>query len=782
MKRRTMLLSGLGAAGALIVGWGALPPRSRLGGARTLPPVDGEVALNGWIKIAADGSVLLAMNRSEMGQGVHTGLAQLVAEELDVPLARVRLTEAGHDTLYGNVAALMGNMPFGPRDHDKAGYKVSAWVTAKVARELGLNLTGGSSSIADAWQPLRLAAATARSQLLGAAALKHKLSVAELSVKDGVVQHASGPLSHYGELAAHAALTTPGSVQLKDAKDWTQIGQAKPRIDLPAKVDGSARFGLDVRQPGQLFAAIRHCPMLGGGLGPANVDAVRARPGVVRVMALGPVAGSTAAYAVVARTTWHALEAAKALDVAWQPPPGGVADTTAIHAELERQARQTDAAGGGFAFLNQGDVPAAFSQSIKRLEAVYSAPYLAHATMEPQNCTAQVLDDRVTVWAPTQVPGLARELAARVAGVPLDHVDVHVTYLGGGFGRRLDIDFVGQAVRIAMDCRGAPVQLVWSREEDTAHDFYRPAEVAVLRGAIDAGGVTALTITGAGDALVPRWLARIAPTRAPWLDLVTRNAFPDGRAPAALVAKGDAPDKSASEGLFDMPYAIPNARVAHVATHSGVPIGNWRSVGHSHHAFFRESFIDELAHAARTDPATLRLKLLGGLPRHQAVLQRALDAAGYRSSGSSGSSRQPDGSAMGLALHESFGSIVAQVVTVTADRGQPRVQRVVCAIDCGTVINPGIVVRQMESSIVDALGVALRGRIDIVAGEVQQKSFPDLPLLKLAECPAIEVYFVPGDGPPTGVGEPGVPPLAPALANAWFALTGERRRSLPLLG
>jgi isoquinoline 1-oxidoreductase beta subunit len=778
VKRRTLLLSGLGAAGALIVGWGLMPPRSRLGSKSLLPPVDGEVALNGWIKVAADGTVLLAMNRSEMGQGVHTALAQLVAEELDVPLHTVRLTEAGHDAIYGNVAATLGNIPFGPRDREagSGAFRFSSWITTKVARELGLNLTGGSSSTADAWEPLRLAAATARAQLLGAAALKHKLPVAELTVKAGVIQHASGPLGHYGDVAAQAALTPPGEVRLKAANEWAQIGQALPRLDLAAKVDGSARYGLDVREHGQVFAAIRHCPMLGGGLGPANVDAIRARPGVLRVVELGPIAGSTAAYAVVAGTTWHAREAAKALDVAWQAPPGGRLDSKAILADLERQAREAHAAGTGFAFLKQGDAKAALADATTKLEAVYSAPYLAHVTMEPMNCTAQVLDGHVTVWAPTQVPGFARDVAARVAGVSPENVTVHVTYLGGGFGRRLDVDFIGQAVRVALETAGLPVQLSWSREEDMAHDFYRPAEVAVLQGGLDASGKpVALAITNAGDAIFPRWAERVMPGLVLTLDVLNRNAFPDARAPAALLARGDAPDKTASEGLFDLAYAIPNARIAHQPTHSGVPVGMWRSVGHSHHAFFKEGFIDELAHAAKADPVAFRLGLLDGLPRHQAVLQRAADAAGW-------GQPLPAGVARGVAVHESFGSIVAQVVEVTKQDGKPRVRRVICAIDCGTVVNPGIVVRQVESSIVFGLTAALWGRIDIVGGEVQQKSFPDQPLLTLAQCPVIETYFVPSAGPPTGVGEPATPPVAPALANAWFALTGERRRSLPLMG
>lgn len=776
MKRRTLFLSGLGAAGGLVVGWGLMPPRSRLGDARTLPVVDGEVGLNGWIKIASDGTVLLAMNRSEMGQGVHTALPQLVAEELDVPLARVRLTEAGHDAIYGNVVTTLANMPFGPRDREQATlpYRLSSWITAKVGRELGINLTGGSSSVADAWDTLRLAAATARAQLLGAAALKHRLPVAELSVKDGVVQHDSGALSHYGELAAQAALTPPSEVRLKEPKQWRQIGQALPRRDLAAKVDGSARFGLDVRQPGQLFAAIRHCPMLGGGLGPAHVDAVLARPGVLRVVALGPVAGSTAGYAVVARTTWHAREAAKALEVAWQAPPNGRLDSRAIATALEQRARSAHEAGEGFAFVSQGDARQAIAQAPVKLEAVYNAPYLAHATMEPQNCTAQVRDGHVTVWAPTQVPGLARDLAARVAGVEPEAVTVHVTYLGGGFGRRLDIDFIGQAVRVALETGGAPVQLSWSREEDTTHDFYRPAEATVLQAGLDTSGqLLGLAITNASDAIVPRWAARVMPGLAPVLDVLNRNAFPDARAPAALLARGDAPDKTASEGLFDLGYTAPAMRIAHVATHSGVPVGMWRAVGHSHHAFFKEGFIDELAHAAKADPVAFRLKLLEGLPHQQAVLKRAAEAAGW-------GQPLPSGVARGVAVHESFGSTVAQVVEVTAQDGRPHVRRVVCVIDCGIVVNPGIVVRQMESAIVYGLTAALWGRIDIVDGEVQQKSFPDYPLMSLAQCPVIETYFVPSDAAPGGVGEPGLPPVAPALANAWFALTGERRRSLPL--
>lgn len=776
MRRRTWLLSGVGAAGALVLGWGLMPPRSRLGSAGTLPVVAGEVGLNGWIKIAADGQVVLAMPRSEMGQGVHTGLAQLVAEELDVPLHTVRLTAAGHESLYGNVATMLGNMPFGPRDEGRMPERIAHWATVRVARELGLNLTGGSSSMADAWGPLRLAAATARAQLLGAMALRHKLPVEELSVKDGVVHHASGALGHYGDVATPAALTPPGRVEPKPRAQWRQIGQALPRIDLAGKVNGQARFGLDVREPGQLFAAVRHCPMLGGGLGPVrNLAQVMALPGVLRLVQLGPMAGSTAAYAVVARTTWHAQQAARALEVDWHPPPGGRVDSDAVLQQLARRAEAAHTAGEGFAFRREGDVQAGLQAAARQVQARYSAPYLAHVTLEPMNCTVQVRDGAATVWAPTQVPGAAREAAARVLGLPDEAVTVHVTYLGGGFGRRLEVDFIAQAARIALECGGAPVQLVWSREEDMTHDFYRPAGVAVLQAGLDAAGrPVALAITNAGDALVPRWLSRIVPRMSGLIDGLTRSGFPDGRALGALTAAGDAPDKTAAEGLFDLPYAVPALRVAHVATHSGIPVGSWRAVGHSHHAFFLESFIDELAHAAGADPVAYRLALLDGLPRHAAVLKRAAEAAGW-------GQPLPAGVARGVALHESFGSIVAQVVEVTRAQGQPRVRRVVCALDCGTVINPGVVVRQMESGIVFGLTAALYGRIDVVGSEVQQKNLPDAPWLTLAQCPVIETHLLPSEAPPTGVGEPGTPPVAPALANAWFALTGERRRQLPLV-
>ena len=759
MKRRTLLLSGLGAAAALVVGWGVLPPRSRLGQADTLPVLAGEVGLNGWICIGNDGAVILAMNRSEMGQGVHTALAMLVAEELDVSLAKVRLVQAGPDKLYGNVAMFVGSLPFHPSDteagRETRSVRAGQWIVSKLARELGISATGGSSSVADAWDVLRLAAATARAQLLGAASLAWKLPLAELSVKNGVVSHASGPQGHYGLFAKAAAATPPGDVSLKAAQDWTLIGTAAPRIDIAAKIDGSAQFGIDVRLPGQLYAVVRHCPMLGGSPGAVNIDAAMKLPGVERVVRLGPFAGSTAALAVVGRTYWHAQRGAQALQIEWQAPPAGVVSSAAIIEALERTARAAAKANGGLAFHSRGDVAEASKSAARQFEQVYRAPYLAHATMEPINCTARVADGRVEVWAPTQMPGSARQVAARVAGVAESAVSVHVTYLGGGFGRRLDVDFVGQAVRIALETGGRPVQLVWPREEDLTHDFYRPAGVAVLQASLDANGLpTGLQITSAGDAITPRWMERGLP---------------------ALAGPIDMPDKTMAEGLIDLPYGIANQRMAHVATHSGVPVGFWRSVGHSHNAFFAEGFIDELAFEAKQDPVAFRLALLKDAPRHAAVLTLAAEKSGW-------GRPLPAGVARGVALHESFNSIVAQVVEVSMEGGKPRVRRVVCAADVGTVVNPGIVAQQLEGGVIFGLSAALYGRIDIERSVVAQSNFPDYPLVTMSDAPRIETYLVPSTRSPGGVGEPGTPPIAPALANAMFVLTGRRLRALPLVG
>ncbi len=754
MKRRTWILSALGATGALVVGWGALPPRSRLGSAANMLATQDAVALNGWIKIAQDGSIVLAMPRSEMGQGVYTGLSMLVAEELDVGLAQVHLEQAGTDAIYGNVAMLLGTLPFHPLDYregaNPASIRAGEWVVSKLARELGLVVTGGSSSITDAWEPLRMAAATARASLVAAAAARWQVSASDITIDKGVLKHASGKSANFGEFAQAAAASQPANVTPKDRKDWKLVGTSAPRTDLVSKTNGSAQFGLDVRLPDMVFAAVRMSPMLGGSAGALDTAAALALPGVQQVVALEPLRGANAGFAVVAKTTWHARQGAQAVQTQWQQRSKGALNSQSIAAELQNQLDKES----GLAFHTKGDIDGAEKSAAQTLEASYTAPYLAHATMEPMNCTAQFKDGKLEIWAPTQAPSSAREAAAKAAGISQSDVTLHVTLLGGGFGRRLEVDFIAQAAKLAKATSGKPVQLSWSREEDMGHDFYRPMHAARLKATFDAQGQPqSLRIQSAGDAISPRWMERAVPL---------------------LAGPVDMPDKTTAEGLFDLPYGFAHQRMAHVTTHMGVPVGFWRSVGHSHNAFFSESFIDELAAASHKDPLEFRRSLLQEAPRYLAVLNLAAEQAKWGSA-------LPAGRARGIALHESFGSIVAQVAEVSVQDGVPRVHRVVCAIDCGTVVNPGLVAQQMESAVVFGLSAALWGKIDIVDGVVQQTNFTNYPMVKMAQAPVVETHVVSSTRKPTGVGEPGLPPLAPAVSNALFTLTGKRHRSLPLV-
>jgi len=753
MKRRNLILSGLGITGALVVGWGVLPARSRLGKPDNMLPTEGDLALNGWIKIAKDGSVVLAMHRSDMGQGIHNALSMLVAEELNVSLKQVRLEQAGHDGIYGNVAMFVGTLPFHPLASEGVEkpfmVKSGEWIVGKVARELGVNATGGSSSVKDAWEQLRFAAATAKASLLLAAADQWKVPVQELTVKEGVVSHTSGKSAHFGEFAKGAAGQTPKNVSLKDRKDWTLIGQPAARADIPAKTNGSAVFGIDVRLPELLYASVVQVPQIGGTLSSLDTTEALAMPGVVKCIQLTSAAGSAPGFAVVAKTTWHAKQAADKVKAQWAQRAEGALDTQKIEAELQDKLKTEK----GFAFYEKGDANKAEASAARVVVGQYKAPYLAHATMEPMNCTAQFKAGALEIWAPTQVPGLVRAAAAKVANVSEDKVKVNVTLLGGGFGRRLEADVAAQATQVAMALNGVPVQLIWSREQDMTHDFYRPMHVAQLSAAINAKGeVESLRIKSAGDAISPRWMSRVLP---------------------ALSGPVDAPDKTTAEGLFDLPYGFEHQHMAHVSTKMGVPIGFWRSVGHSHNAFFSESFIDELAVETKQDPVAFRLALLDKAPRYAAVLKLAAEKAKWGAA-------LPAGHAHGVALHESFGSIVAQVAEVSIKDGMPQVHRVVCAIDCGTVVNPATVAQQVESSVNFALSAALFGKIDIQDGVVQQTNFTNYPLVKLAQSPVVETWIVPSTHAPEGVGEPAVPPLAPAVANAMFKLTKQRLRSLPL--
>ena len=740
-SRRRFILGGLGVAGALIVGWGVMPPRQRLHLATPVPAKDGEVALNGWLRMASDGTVTLAMPQCEMGQGVFTALPMLVAEELDVPLAMVKIEQAPIDKIFGNVALLQDGLPFHP---DGAGTlkEAARWFSGKTARELGLMITGGSSSVKDLWHPMREAGATARAMLVAAAAKEWGVALSECKTENGAVTHSSGRRASYGELAAKAVGSSPSEIHLKNPKDFKLIGTSPPRRDSVAKVNGSAVFGLDARPPGLVYAAIKMSPTIGGGIAHVDADKVDAMPGVIGVIDFSGAAFGMAGVAVLAKSYWQAKQAVAALPVAWNAGPNATLATEAVFKEL---AAKLDSE-SGFTYYQVGE-PDSAKTATRSLKAEYKAPFLAHATMEPVNCTAQVKDGKVVLWASTQVPSIAIDMAARVAKVKSDDVTLHVTYLGGGFGRRLEVDMVAQAVAIAKQAGGVPVQVIWSREDDTTHDFYRPAAMARFSASLDAAG----NVVAYDNKLASGTI----------LHQVMERTF-------GLMGAG--PDKNTAEGAFDMPYEFPHQHIAHVNVETPVPIGYWRSVGHSHNAFFKESFIDELAHATGRDPVEFRRSLLKIHPRHLAVLDAAVAKAG----------KPPMGHAHGVALHQSFGTIVAEVAEVSIEGTEIRVHKVTCAVDCGIAVNPGIIAQQMESGVIFGLSAALFGEITIRDGKVQQQNFHDYPVLRMNQAPLVDTVIIRNAEPPEGVGEPGTPPIAPAVANAVFKLTGKRLRSLPL--
>jgi isoquinoline 1-oxidoreductase subunit beta len=731
-----------------VVGWGLAPPRQRLRGAHPLPVADGVVALNGWVAIAPDGTVSVVVPRSEMGQGVHTALPMLVAEELDVPLAAVRVQQAPIDKIYANLAVMRDNLPFHPDDTGRTK-QGAQWLLAKVGRELGIMFTGGSTSVKDAWQPMREAGAVARAMLLKAAQAEWKAGAADCRTADGFVLHADGRRLGYGALAARAARDGEGidvaDVRLKHPRDFKLIGKPTPRRDSAIKVNGSAVFGIDVRPPGMVYAAVKMAPMVGAVVGQFDATAVKAMPGVLKVVdisgALQANTGAGAGVAVVATSWWQARQAAAALPVQWTPGANAGLSSEAIFSGFARALAEES----GYAYYETGTQdPAGAARTVK---AEYRAPFLAHAAMEPINCTAQVAGGKVWLWASTQVPSIAVEVAAKVAGVAREAVAIDVPLLGGGFGRRLEVDMVAQAVQVALAMDGKPVQLIWTREDDTTHDVYRPAALARYEARLDANG---------------KLLA--------WQSKSASGAIGHQYFPRNLGLPGVGPDKTTAEGEYDMQYEIPNQRVSHVIVDSAVPIGYWRSVGHSHNAFFKESFLDEVAHAAGKDPVALRRELLAHHPRHLAVLDAAVAHAG-----SPGAGR-----AHGVALHQSFGTIVAQVAEVSVQDKQIRVHRVVCAVDCGIAVNPNIIAQQMESAVVFGLSAALMGEITVKDGRIAQSNFNDYPVLRIDAAPQVETIVLPSAEPPEGVGEPGLPPIAPAVAAAVFKLTGQRLRSLPL--
>ena len=741
----------LGGAGALVLGWSLLPARQRLLPASPLAEKPGHPAFNGWVRIGADDSVTVVMSKSEMGQGVHTALSMVLADELDAHPDQLRIEHAPIDRIYSNQTVAVDGLPFHP--DSQSGIKSAAQhLTAKTMREIGLMMTGGSSSIKDLWLPMRQAGASARAMLVAAAASQWQVAADQIQVKDGVLSHPSGKSARFGELAALAAQQArPDHPTLKTANQFTLIGHRLARVEGASKVDGTAVFGIDARPPGLLYAVVGMNPEVGGTFQIFDETQIKPIPGVTRIVTLPELYGSTTGIAVVAKSTHLSMKILRQLTVEWCPGKANNLSDSHIRNAMDIALDSHS----GFTYFSNGDVDQALSESASLVKADYSVPYLAHAPMEPPNCTVCFKEGRAEVWAATQIPDLARHVVAQVLGIADDKVKLHLTLLGGSFGRRLEMDVIAQAAFIAKACEGTPVQALWDRSQDLQHDFYRPACVSrFTAGLDDKGHLTAWKNTSTSQAVLPQVLSRLF----------------------GLPSAG--PDKTTAEGAFDQPYEWPNASIGHSAIDLPVPVGFWRSVGHSHQAFFKESFIDEVAHAAKQDPLAFRLSLLKNHPRHARVLQLAASKSGFKTvpfSHADGSLR-----AMGLALHESFGSIVAQVAEVSVKDGKPQVHKVWCAIDCGTAINPDLIAQQMEGAVAFGLSAALYGQINLDKGRVQQNNFHNYPVLRLPQMPVVETFIVDSDAHPQGVGEPGTPPIAPAVANALYILSGQRLRSLPL--
>ena len=699
---RRAFLETAGAAGAGLVISFYLPS-----GLRFRSPTAGPFAPNAWLRIGEDESVLVIVDRSEMGQGVTTALPMLLAEELEADWSRIRIEFAPADKAYTNPM-------------------------------FGMQGTGGSTSVRAAYTPLRKAGAAARELLVAAAAQTWGVEKAECRAERGAVVHArSKRRLTYGKLVTKAAtLGAPPDVPLKDPKDWKILGTRVRRLDTPPKVDGSAQFGIDVKVPGMLVAVVARSPVFGGKVTSFDAAKAKAVPGVRQVVQI------SSGVAVVADGYWPAKKGRDALAVTWDEGPTASVSSATIAQLFGQRAEQA-----GAVARHAGDPDGTLGSAPAKVDAVYDLPFLAHATMEPMNCTAHVRADGVDIWAPTQFQTGAQGFGAKIGGVTPDKVKVHTTYLGGGFGRRFELDFIQEALETSKAV-GAPVKVIWSREDDIRNAQYRPANHHRMRAGLDANGQPVA------------WTHRIvAPS-------IMARVFPD------TVKNGL--DEEAVEGGVGMPYAIPNVHVDYLLTDTGIPVGFWRSVNNSYNAFAVESFIDELAHAAKKDPYEYRRDLLGKAPRHLGALNLAASKAGWGTA-------PPAGRARGIAVYKSFESYVAEVAEVcVATDGAVKVHRVVCAVDCGPVVNPSIVEAQMESAIVYGLTAALYGEIAIEGGRVKQSNFHDYQMLRLAEMPKVEVYIVPSTDAQGGVGEPGTPPIAPAVANAIFAATGKRIRKLPI--
>src|SRR5215470_1868876 len=704
LSRRGFLHAGAAAGGGLIIGI-SLPFASD----ETSAAVAESFTPNAFVHIGGDGKIVLTMPYVEMGQGTYTAIPMLIAEELEVDLDQVQLAHAPPDEkLYVNPL-------------------------------LGVQATGNSNAIRGAWQPLRKAGAAARIMLVAAAAKRWNVEPASCRAEHGAVLHPpTGRRLAYGELAADAArIPVPDNVALKSAKDFRLIGTPAKRLDLSGKVDGSVVYGIDVRPPGVKIATLAQSPVFGGRVKRVDDTAAKAVKGVRQIVQLDD------AVAVVADHMGAAKKGLAALKIEWDEGPHAKLNTDAIVAELEKATLNA-----GTVAQNTGDVDKAMAGAVTKVEAIYQVPFLAHATMEPMNCTVHLRKDGCEIWVGSQVLARAQAAAAKTAGLPLDKVVVHNHLIGGGFGRRLDVDGVIRAVQIAQHV-DSPVKVVWTREEDIQHDMYRPYWFDRISAGLDAKGMpVAWNHRFAGSSVIARWLP---------------PAFNNGL------------DPDSTEGAIDLVYALPNMHVEYVRVEPpGIPTAFWRSVGPSHNVFVTESFIDELAAAAKQDPVAYRRALLDKSPRARAVLDLAAEKAGW-------GQKLPEGIGRGVSLQFAFASYMAHVAEVeVAKNGSVRVRRVVCAVDCGSAVNPDTVRAQLQSAVIFGITAALYGEITLKDGRVEQTNFDTYQMLRMNEAPAIEVHIVQNTEPPGGMGEAGTSCIVPAVANAIFAATGKRVRRLPI--
>lgn len=709
ISRRKFLKTSAFVAGGLVIAF-ALPQAKRFFSATGPAITDGAFKPNAFLHVGTDDSVTVLLAHSEMGQGIWTTLPMLVAEELDADWSRIKVEHAPAAPVYAHTA-------------------------------YGIQITGGSTTTWSEFDRYRQAGAIARTLLINAAAQRFGVDAAECRTENGKVI-AGDRQASYGELAnAAAKLQAPESVALKDPKDWKIIGRATKRLDGPEKTNGTAKFGQDVQFPGLLTAVVLRAPGFGGTVKSFDDSASRKIQGVRKIVQV------PSGIAVVADNFWAAKQGRDALKVEWNAGPYAAFDSQS----MLQQFRQAAASAGAVA-AQAGDTKSALADADEVIDVEYSAPYLAHAPMEPLNCTVRINDAGCDIWTGTQMPGVDQTAAAEILGLKPEQVNMHITFLGGGFGRRAcpQSDFVAEATHVAK-AAGAPVKTVWTREDDIKGGYYRPMFLHKAKIGLGADGMpVAWQHSCVGQSIM---------AGTPFEGAMIKNGV----------------DATSVEGVADSPY-LKSVAHHHVDLHSpqtGIPVLWWRSVGHSHSAFVMESLIDELAHAAGKDALAYRRALLKNHPRHLAALNLAADKAGWGSA-------LPQGRFRGIAVHESFGSFVAQIAEVSVSDGTVKVHRVVCAIDCGLVVNPDSLVAQIESAVAYGLGAALQSEISFKDGQVQQSNFHDYQVLRMNQMPAVEVHIVPSTEKMGGAGEPGVPPIAPAVTNAVFAATGKRIRTLPI--